>query len=61
VLLSEFSPIPGTPDGEKSRKWAELEEPLSHNKTAFAIRRLGEAYVNDLKQQIRRLNASLIR
>jgi len=61
VLLSEFSPIPGTPDGEKSRKWAELEEPLSHNKTAFAIRRLGEAYVNDLKQQTRRLNASLIR
>src|SRR5262249_21983665 len=35
VMLSEFSPIPGTPDGEKCRAWTDLDEPLSHNKTVF--------------------------
>ena len=55
VLLSEFSPIPGTIDGDKCGKWADLNEPLSHNKTAFAIRRLGLEYLDRLK----RLNHSL--
>lgn len=49
VMLSEFSPIPNTVDGEKSSRWADMEEPLSHNKTAFAIRRLGTKYLNELK------------
>jgi radical SAM superfamily enzyme YgiQ (UPF0313 family) len=57
VILSEFSPIPGTIDGEKSRQWADLKEPLSHNKTAFAIRRLGADFLNDLKK-LRHLNNS---
>jgi len=48
VLLSEFSPIPGTKDGEESRYWADLEEPLSHNKTAFALRILGTDRLNSL-------------
>jgi hypothetical protein len=34
-------------------------EPLSHNKTAFAIRRLGEDYVTDLKPLTRFLNRQL--
>jgi radical SAM superfamily enzyme YgiQ (UPF0313 family) len=59
VLLSEFSPVPCTKDGLKSRRWADLEEPLSHNKTAFAIRRLGADYLNQLKGLARSLNASL--
>jgi len=59
VLLSEFSPIPGTEDGEKSRDWADLQEPLSHNKTAFAIRRLGFDRLNRLKQLARTLNSKL--
>jgi radical SAM superfamily enzyme YgiQ (UPF0313 family) len=49
VLLSEFSPIPGTIDGQKSERWADLKEPLSHNKTAFAIRRMGADYLSWLK------------
>jgi len=53
VILSEFSPIPGTPDGEKCAAWADLKEPLSHNKTAFAIRRLGADYLNHLKELTR--------
>jgi hypothetical protein len=60
VLLSEFSPIPGTVDGEKSRRWADLEEPLSHNKTAFAIRRLGVNPINELKALTRSLNSKLV-
>jgi pyruvate-formate lyase-activating enzyme len=56
VLLSEFSPVPGTVDGLKSGPWADLQEPLSHNKTAFAIRRLGADDLNRLKQLTHALN-----
>jgi hypothetical protein len=59
VLLSEFSPIPGTIDGEKCSPWADLSEPLSHNKTAFALRRLGADQVNRLKSLAHSLNAQL--
>ena len=45
VALSEFSPIPGTPDGEQCRRWIDFSEPLWHNKTAFTIQRLGSAEV----------------
>lgn len=41
VMLSEFSPIPGTPDGELCRKMVDLDEPLCHNKSAFPIVLLG--------------------
>jgi len=60
VILSEFSPIPGTADGERSGRWADLGEPLSHNKTAFAIRRLGTDYMNRLKELSRSLNSRLV-
>jgi pyruvate-formate lyase-activating enzyme len=56
ILLSEFAPIPGTLDGERCRKWADLDEPLCHNKTAFTIRRLGAERVNRLKILCRTLN-----
>lgn len=59
VLLSDFSPIPGTPDGQKCSPWADMGEPLSHNKTAFAIRRLGVDYLNCLKELNHALNAQL--
>jgi radical SAM superfamily enzyme YgiQ (UPF0313 family) len=55
VMLSEFSPIPGTPDGEQCRRWINLDEPLWHNKTAFTQRRLG-AEVNRLKLLVGELN-----
>lgn len=56
VMLSEFSPIPGTPDGEACRKWIDLDDPLTHNKTAFAITMLGAERINELKDLCRRLN-----
>ena len=49
LMLSEFSPIPGTPDGECCRAWVNLEEPLWHNKTVFPLLFLGAAEVERLK------------
>ena len=60
VMLSEFSPIPGTPDGEECRRWIDLGEPLRHNKTAFVVNRLGALEINRLKTLGRRLNESLV-
>jgi hypothetical protein len=59
LMISEFSPIPGTPDGEKCREWVDLEEPLCHNKTAYCIQFLGEERVNRLKSLCRELNRGL--
>jgi len=59
VMLSDFSPIPGTPDGESCRSWVDLNEPLLHNKTAFPIIFLGESEVNRLKQICRELNGKI--
>jgi radical SAM superfamily enzyme YgiQ (UPF0313 family) len=59
LMLSEFSPIPGTPDGEMCRQWIDLDEPLWHNKTVFTMRFLGEEKVNHLKKLCRELNRRL--
>jgi hypothetical protein len=58
-MLADFSPIPGTPDGELCRKWVDMDEPLFHNKTAFPIILLGFEEVNRLKDLQRRLNRQL--
>jgi len=58
-MLADFSPIPGTPDGEYCRKWVNLDEPLMHNKTAFPIILLGFDESNRLKDLQRRLNRNL--
>lgn len=58
-MLADFSPIPGTPDGEYCRQWVDLDEPLMHNKTAFTILRLGFDESNRLKDLQRKLNRSL--
>lgn len=57
-MLADFSPIPGTPDGDACRQWVDLDEPLLHNKTAFPIIRLGFEEVNRLKDLQRALNRS---
>jgi len=58
-MLADFSPIPGTPDGEYCRKWIDLDEPLMHNKTAFPSILLGFDESNRLKDLQRRLNRAL--
>jgi radical SAM superfamily enzyme YgiQ (UPF0313 family) len=57
VMLSEFAPIPGTPDGEACRAYTGLDEPLNHNKTAFTLRNLGVKRVENLKSLCRELNS----
>ena len=59
LMLSEFSPIPGTPDGEACRQWVDLDEPLWHNKTAFPLVYLGEEEVARLKGLCLQLNREL--
>jgi hypothetical protein len=54
--LADFSPIPGTPDGEYCSKWVDMAEPLMHNKTAFPIILLGFDETNRLKDLQRQLN-----
>lgn len=56
VMLSEFAPIPGTPDGEACRAHTVLDEPLNHNKTAFTLRFLGTERVDGLKALCRQVN-----
>jgi hypothetical protein len=56
VMLSDFAPIPGTPDGESCRRLTDLDEPLNHNKTAFTLRALGEERVNRLKILCKQVN-----
>lgn len=58
-MLAEFSPIPGTPDGEKCRQWVNLDEPLWHNKTVFPIVRLGWDEVQRLKNIAHQANQQL--
>jgi len=58
-MLADFSPIPGTPDGEYCRKWVNLDEPLMHNKTAFPVMLLGFDESNRLKDLQRQLNKKL--
>jgi radical SAM superfamily enzyme YgiQ (UPF0313 family) len=59
-MLADFSPIPGTPDGELCRKWVDLDEPLMHNKTAFPVILLGFDESNRLKDIQRSLNRSIV-
>jgi radical SAM superfamily enzyme YgiQ (UPF0313 family) len=58
-MLADFSPIPGTPDGDYCRKWVNLDEPLMHNKTAFPVILLGFDETNRLKDLQRKLNRNL--
>ncbi|NQT01617.1 MAG: radical SAM protein, partial [Planctomycetes bacterium] len=58
-MLADFSPIPGTPDGEYCRQWVDMDEPLMHNKTAFPIILMGFDETNRLKDLQRKLNRSL--
>jgi len=56
VMLSDFSPIPGTPDGELCRKYVDIDEPLNHNKSAFPILFLGWQKIKYYKTLCRELN-----
>ncbi|MBN2020874.1 MAG: radical SAM protein, partial [Sedimentisphaerales bacterium] len=59
-MLADFSPIPGTRDGDFCRKWVDMDEPLFHNKTAFPIILWGFDETNRLKDLQRKLNRGLL-
>jgi hypothetical protein len=59
VMLSDFSPIPGTPEAIVAGKLVDMTEPLNHSKTAWPIRFLGNDNVNRLKDLCRELNHKL--
>ena len=56
IMISEYSPVPGTKDGAKCQSIANLDEPLMHNKTAFTIHSLGETEIQQLKLLCKKLN-----
>jgi radical SAM superfamily enzyme YgiQ (UPF0313 family) len=56
IMLAEFSPIPGTEDGQKCSKWVDMSVPLNHNKTAFTIWAKGFEESNRLKRLCKKLN-----
>lgn len=58
-MLADFSPVPGTVDGDYCGKWVDMAEPLMHNKTAFPIILLGFEETNRPKDLQRALNHSL--
>jgi radical SAM superfamily enzyme YgiQ (UPF0313 family) len=58
-MLADFSPVPGTADGEYCRRWVNMDEPLMHNKTAFPIILLGFDETNRLKNLQHKLNKSM--
>jgi len=60
VMLSEFSPVPGTPDGRSGRAGVNADEPLTHNKTAFTIRAFGWERIQELKAFCRQLNQRVL-
>lgn len=57
--LADFSPIPGTPDGDACAQWVDLSEPLMHNKSAFPTLVFGFDAINRLKNLQRTLNKTL--
>ena len=61
VMLSEFSPIPGTPDGDKCEKWVDMREPLHHNKIFFTSTFLGHDKTQEIKNLCREQNKRISR
>lgn len=59
-MLADFSPVPGTPDGDYCGRWVDMNEPLMHNKTAFPIILLGFDEYNRLKDLQRQLNRLIV-
>ena len=56
IMLSEYSPIPGTPDGEKAKAYADVDEPLLQNNIVFPIIYYGYETVRRLKSLKNLLN-----
>jgi radical SAM superfamily enzyme YgiQ (UPF0313 family) len=58
-MLADFSPIPGTEDGDYCGRFVDMNEPLMHNKTAFPIITMGFDETNRFKDLQRKLNRTI--
>ncbi len=56
IMLSEYSPIPGTPDGERAREILDISDPLLQNNIVFPIAYYGYNTVKRLKALKNKLN-----
>ncbi len=56
IMLSDFSPVPGTPDGELCADLLDLPEPLNHNKAVYPVLALGTEKIDFYKEFCRKLN-----
>lgn len=56
IMLSDFSPVPGTSDGELCEEIVDLSEPLNHNKAVYPVLSLGTEKVDFYKEFCRKLN-----
>lgn len=58
-MAADFSPIPVVADGRLCEKYADINEPLMHNKTAFPILVYGNEKINQIKDLCRNLNRTV--
>jgi radical SAM superfamily enzyme YgiQ (UPF0313 family) len=59
IMLAEFSPVPGTVDGQRARELAPLDDPLQENSTVFPLLYYGQRTVNRLKRLAKESNQAL--
>ncbi len=59
IQLADFSPIPGTEDGQLCSKWVDMDEPLCHNKSAFPCWVYGFEEINRFKNICREMNRNI--
>jgi len=61
VMLSEFSPVPGTEEWKKSKEVFPFYDPLFENNTVFPMLHYKINTINHLKNLARKLNKSLLK
>jgi radical SAM superfamily enzyme YgiQ (UPF0313 family) len=60
VMLADYSPIPHTPLFVEAQKYTELDDPLTHNTSVFALRYFGEEKLQEIKTLKNVCNAKLL-
>ena len=61
IMLSDFSPVPGTPDGNLCAELLDLSEPLNHNKAVYPVLALGTEKIDFYKELCRKLNKNQLK
>lgn len=56
VMLSEFSPVPGTPDGDRTMEEFGIKDPLLTNNSCFAYLKFNSFELNSFKNMVKQHN-----